>query len=797
MTITPMKDDKSAVVALCQQLSDATRLKRNGKSIKFTNLASNTDIPIDSWKFLEWDYGKDNIQLPIQARGLFTTNNDTIVVRGYDKFFNVEEKPFTKEEEILKSTKGPYDVTLKENGCIIFISGLHTGDIIVCSKHSTGDRDEGSRNHAREGEMHLLKQLGEARVRELAKYLYDNNLTVVAELCDDEFEEHVLPYPKDKSGLYVHGLNYNTILFNTVPIQEVIDFSKEWGFRYVQFLTYTSGKELFTFLHKCSETGTYNGKEVEGFVIRCHRSDGLDFFFKYKFEQPYLLYRQFRECTRELISGKTIAGIRIKKNREITKKYLEFVQDLFAKEPSLKEDFENGHGIIKIRQLFLQNLNETNGMNLLSIDEQLAQQLSSVKLDPVYKYILVPIATIGCGKTTVFNTLASLFPEWVHIQNDNISKNAKLKIVDLTLKALDQAPVVLFDRNNSAARERKQIFTTVDQKRHEYIDDIVEVRYVAINFIDENVSDKDLWDITFGRIEKRGDNHQSIKPETDRKLVEGIMKGFIGRLQPVNTEAPPDSAFDFVINLKLTRSENSSLDNVKNIIKELGKKYPELIQTRPTDNVIEQKFKEALEYTPTFIKDMTSKKPKNPTYYGISINYARVMDEITPVLESNDNYNKLKHENLVQDEFHVTLGHVASTKEKANRGKWKDMKSKLGLGNPNETKSVLPFFGDIKLLQVVVNRGKLICIKVELIKIYKKSKEIVEVEPLNKHTHITIGCFPPTQAYESNNALEELYQNDEELKPDGEYKCGDDTLDVINFTSEITLPNQKVFVVYQ
>ena len=34
---------------------------------------------------------------PIQARGLFTLNNDTIAVRGYDKFFNVEENHSQKK----------------------------------------------------------------------------------------------------------------------------------------------------------------------------------------------------------------------------------------------------------------------------------------------------------------------------------------------------------------------------------------------------------------------------------------------------------------------------------------------------------------------------------------------------------------------------------------------------------------------------------------------------------------------------------------------------------------------------
>ena len=50
------------------------------------------------------------------------------------------------------------------------------------------------------------------------------------------------------------------------------------GLRSVQYLTYTNSEDLFKFLHKCSETGTYNGQEIEGFVIRCHRQDNLDFF---------------------------------------------------------------------------------------------------------------------------------------------------------------------------------------------------------------------------------------------------------------------------------------------------------------------------------------------------------------------------------------------------------------------------------------------------------------------------------------------------------------------------------------
>lgn len=832
-----MKDSQSDIIELCNKLNEATKLKRNGKSIKLTNFVSNTQIKLDSWKFLEWDYGKPSVQLPIQARGLFTLNNDTIAVRGYDKFFNVEEKPFTKETDLKTSTHGPYEVTLKENGCIIFISGLSTGDIVVCSKHSTGDRIDDNesdktttatatataptRNHAKQGEFELLQQFDgdQQKVKQLAHYLYENNLTVVAELCDDEFEEHVLPYPKDKSGLYVHGLNYNTITFKTLPMEQVLQFAKEWGFKYVSYLTYDNADELFKFLHKCSETGTYNGREIEGFVIRCHRqlhtngdTDGDCFFFKYKFEQPYLLYRQFREVTKQLLNGTPINSIKIKKNKPITKKYLQFVEKLFEQEPEIARNFENGFDIIKVRQLFLQSLNETNGMNLLSIDSELSDQLKNLALangneglSTTTKYIFVPIATIGCGKTTVFNTLNNLFPQWTHIQNDNISKKAKLKICDLTLLALedDDQSVVLFDRNNSASRERRQIFTTIDQKRDEHLDDTVDLKYIAINFIPEDLSEEELWDITYNRVIQRGDNHQSIKSQLDENLVESVMKGFIQRYQPINTSRSPDDQFDHVIHLKLSKDENSlksSLENVRIIIDDLVQNFPDLIKEKPADELINECFQKALDYKPTFVKNMTANTiKKDPTYYGIAMHYSSILENLE-IVSHNEHFQNIKSH--IQTEFHVTLGHIASSKQdKAGRVKWKKLVKTLGKGDPNKPKSALKFFADVKLLQIVINTDKLACIKVEILKIYDTNDVLQsEIEPINKQLHITIGCIPPATAVESNMTLEELYDNPDkqELKPDGTYKCGDDTLHVFNFDNpDLKLFSQQLFVAYQ
>ena len=46
-----MKDSQSDIIELCNKLNEATKLKRNGKSIKLTNFVSNTQIKLDSGNF--------------------------------------------------------------------------------------------------------------------------------------------------------------------------------------------------------------------------------------------------------------------------------------------------------------------------------------------------------------------------------------------------------------------------------------------------------------------------------------------------------------------------------------------------------------------------------------------------------------------------------------------------------------------------------------------------------------------------------------------------------------------------
>ena len=561
-------------------------------------------LVVHSWRFQDWDYKRDD--LPTYARGLFTGMNERgqpeIAIRGYDKFFNAEEVDATKWRNIESKTLGPYALSLKENGCIIFISGLHDGSLLVCSKHSTGARADADLTHAMAGERWVDKQLkaiGKTR-EDLARELRKRNATAVAELCDDEFEEHILAYGKEAAGLYLHGININLPEFMTYPGDQVQAFAKEWGFRKTDFLVIEDIKEVKTFLEGVAETGSYNGRDVEGFVIRCKSRETAgspysDWFFKYKFEEPYLMYRQWRECTKALIAGNPP---RFKKHIKITEEYLLYARKRLADNRDLAKEYQNNHGIIQLRDDFLKEKN----MKGSDIIREEYSAIGGASQDVTKDIILVPIATIGCGKTTIAVALQQLFG-WGHVQNDNImGRGRPPQFTKEVLTQLEDKPVVFADRNNAQKHERKQILDDVRIAHPE-------IRLIALNFVHPPEELDKIREVAQGRVLARGDNHQTIRAATDRLKVVGIMEGFVSRYEPVNPWAPPDDGFDNVIDLHPTQDSRTNLEIV---VAQLYNLYPKLFGDMPSSEDLDDAIKFSLsEYTPDIRHEVVDRGPKN------------------------------------------------------------------------------------------------------------------------------------------------------------------------------------------
>ncbi|KAF8984709.1 hypothetical protein BGZ46_007189 [Entomortierella lignicola] len=590
-------------------------LEKERKSSTKKNLATKNNsinkITITSWKMNEFEYVKGT--LPTLARGLFTykdpsqkklvtstketsqqdsqSNDDDdgiyqILIRGYDKFFNVGEVKKTQPAFIANQTEGPYEVTLKENGCIIFMSGLPPhlvgpqGGCIVSSKHSLGyleaKDDQPEVSHSAKGREWLEKSLASKgkTLQEFGLWLWNNNLTAVAELCDDTFEEHVLQYSAEKAGLYLHGLNRNTADFQTLSSDKVQEAAKEWGLIRTDYVTFNTHQEVMDFAEKVRNAGEYDNRAVEGFVVRCKtKEDGNVFFFKIKYDEPYLMYREWRELTKSLWAlevkknaGKIAQSAEPKKSRmkyPLTKYYVEYVQQLMKERPELFIAYNKNQGIIAIRDMFVkywESKSPQSQDSLLAASPDLAKP-DAVTEEGFQRTVLIPIATIGCGKTTVAVALSKLFG-WKHVSSDDFyhfKKTSSQKFIKEVVNQLQNNTVVIADRNNFQYSHRERVINAI---RAAY----PKTRFVALYWSHDDLPIARIREILTERVKSRGSNHQCMTPEYCPEY-EHIIHTFLRSFDPLNPVVEPDSNFSYVVE---SRPGEDSLEIVKRVIEEFA-----------------------------------------------------------------------------------------------------------------------------------------------------------------------------------------------------------------------------------
>lgn len=243
-----------------------------------------------------------------------------------------------------------------------------------------------------------------------------HNLIAHLQLCDDNFEEHVLGYPPEQTGLHLHGLNTSTKDFHTLPPAEVDAFAREWGFIVTKSIELSSVEEVKEFTDEAAKTGSWNGEAIEGFVVRTHvvapppgednRSatpypPGSTFFFKVKFDEPYMMYRDWREITKKLLTAKAKSLPKKKMERRETKLYVDWVKKEISANPGDFEEYNQGKGIIATREKFLRWIESKEGKK--HVEEGASFPPSTLKTSEQEskgfdKTIIVPIAIPGCGK---------------------------------------------------------------------------------------------------------------------------------------------------------------------------------------------------------------------------------------------------------------------------------------------------------------------------------------------------------------------------------------------------------------
>ncbi|KAJ1970968.1 trna ligase, partial [Dimargaris verticillata] len=551
--------DQAAAHALVEELMSLIPKPRGrNRGIRRTTFQVDIDgnaleHPISSWHFTEFLYKKSPCPFPTLARGLFTRSMtaaaDTsprydIVARGYDKFFNVGEVPKTQDAWLRANTCGPYELTVKENGCLILVAALTPSRVLVTSKHSLGIPNaegqdaNGQPTHAQVGRQWLFRHLQTARKTEndLAAFLHRHNVTAVFELCDDEFEEHILAYQGSRRGLYLHGVNRNTPELHTWPSALVTYAAEAFGFHRTGFYTCDTYDKAAAFADRIRQDQALEGRAVEGFVVRClltnheqrsgsgphsYQDDHSQVhMYKVKYDDPYLLYREWRELTKRIICQRPF-----RTQHKLSEHYAKWVRSYLAKDPSLAPAFQRNQGIIEARNQFLRYW-ENQGHSL-------AQDLHEASASAQRKTVLVPIATIGCGKTTLANALVHLYG-FGHVQNDNINvrRNGAQAFHTQVLNALVSHNVVIADRNNHLAQHRQGLTTDVSEQ-------FLNCRFIALYWNVDQLDSEKVFRQMAVRVRQRGENHQSLTPSRTQNF-EHVIWSFIRSFQPPDPDATAD-----------------------------------------------------------------------------------------------------------------------------------------------------------------------------------------------------------------------------------------------------------------
>lgn len=128
-----------------------------------------------------------------KARGLFLDHDGGVVMRGFEKFFNLGENDTVTLDKVLGHDAYPVRVESKENGFLGLIGAAHDGRLRCWSKSGLTD-------YSPLIERLLHETIGE-REGELWRILNERDVTMAVEVVDVESDRHIVGY--DNSRLFL------------------------------------------------------------------------------------------------------------------------------------------------------------------------------------------------------------------------------------------------------------------------------------------------------------------------------------------------------------------------------------------------------------------------------------------------------------------------------------------------------------------------------------------------------------------------------------------------------------------
>ncbi|KAL3894572.1 MAG: hypothetical protein SGCHY_005197, partial [Lobulomycetales sp.] len=226
---------------------------------------------------------------------------------------------------------------------------------------------------------------------------------------------HIIEYTGENRGLFLHGINENSISLHTWPSDRVKSTAALFGFHPVHHISFDSIPALRQFSEKCAETGSYNDLPIEGWVVRTTTTTDSPHFFKIKYDEPYLMYREWREITKRLLKTGSPGRIRYPRSHA----YADYVRSIMASGDVHGQltQIPLNRGIHRLRRAFL---------------------TSPTAPPPSSALLIIPVGLPCTGKTRLGRILAHLSIA-THIEHDADPPISARKRTPRFLKSLHTA----------------------------------------------------------------------------------------------------------------------------------------------------------------------------------------------------------------------------------------------------------------------------------------------------------------------------------------------------------------------
>lgn len=227
-------------------------------------------------------------QYTTTARGLFLSSDDTVCVRGFNKFFNIGENKETSLEAIFRKVEYPIFCAVKENGFLGLIGPREEkGKFYFFTK-------AGNTIYSVLIEKVFLEKTNSSDRDYIWNYLHNSNATMAVEVICPEYDKHIIPYQKNEMFILAFIKNQKTFEIINEP------FINTCGNGYGQL---HFARNIYTIwdeeeLEKVISIGE-NSRILEGFVFR----DSNNYMFKLK-SNLYKKTKAMRPAMNSILSGK-------------------------------------------------------------------------------------------------------------------------------------------------------------------------------------------------------------------------------------------------------------------------------------------------------------------------------------------------------------------------------------------------------------------------------------------------------------------------------------------------------------